>query len=137
MQTFLPFSDFSTSAKCLDYKRLGKQRVEAWQLLLIMVEDRVAWRNHPAFKMWDGYDYALARYGIAICQEWKLRGYKDTLYDKFMHTPLPYENTDYPPWLGNEEFHSSHRAALLHKNFDFYSKFEWNEIPELNYVWPV
>lgn len=32
MQTFLPYSDFKKTAKCLDYKRLGKQRVEAWQI---------------------------------------------------------------------------------------------------------
>ena len=36
MQTFLPHRDFEQSAKCLDMKRLGKQRVEAYQLLLIM-----------------------------------------------------------------------------------------------------
>jgi hypothetical protein len=33
MQTFLPLPDFIESAKVLDYKRLGKQRVEAWQIL--------------------------------------------------------------------------------------------------------
>ena len=33
MQTFLPYPDFTQSAKTLDYRRLGKQRVEAWQIL--------------------------------------------------------------------------------------------------------
>ena len=33
MQTFLPYADFERSAKSLDYKRLGKQRVEAMQLI--------------------------------------------------------------------------------------------------------
>ena len=33
MQTFLPFPDFKMSAQVLDYKRLGKQRVEALQIL--------------------------------------------------------------------------------------------------------
>ena len=28
MQTFLPYKDFGKTAKCLDYRRLGKQRVE-------------------------------------------------------------------------------------------------------------
>ena len=32
MQTFLPYQNFIKSAKCLDYKRLGKQRVEALQI---------------------------------------------------------------------------------------------------------
>ena len=33
MQTFLPYPDFKKSASCLDYKRLGKQRVEGLQIL--------------------------------------------------------------------------------------------------------
>ena len=32
MQTFLPYKSFEKSAKCLDYKRLGKQRIETWQI---------------------------------------------------------------------------------------------------------
>ena len=36
MQTFLPVADFVESAKMLDYKRLGKQRVEGMQLLNAM-----------------------------------------------------------------------------------------------------
>lgn len=35
MQTFLPYANFEASAKVLDYKRLGKQRVEAKQILEI------------------------------------------------------------------------------------------------------
>ena len=33
MQTFLPHRSFSKSAETLDYRRLGKQRVEAKQIL--------------------------------------------------------------------------------------------------------
>jgi hypothetical protein len=33
VQTFLPFSDFEASARVLDVKRLGKQRVECIQVL--------------------------------------------------------------------------------------------------------
>jgi len=32
MQTFLPYYNFRKTAQCLDYKRLGKQRVEVWQI---------------------------------------------------------------------------------------------------------
>ena len=31
MQTFMPYPDIVKSVRCLDYKRLGKQRVEAMQ----------------------------------------------------------------------------------------------------------
>ncbi len=33
MQTFLPYSDFRKSLESLDNKRLGKQRVEAYQII--------------------------------------------------------------------------------------------------------
>lgn len=33
MQTFLPYPDFARSAACLDRQRLGKQRLEAFQIL--------------------------------------------------------------------------------------------------------
>ena len=97
-----------------------------------------AWHNHPCFKMWDGYDFALIEYGFVICSEWVDRGYKDTLKDKFLDilvSSFPYENTKYPKWLGNEEFHSRHRAALLAKNYEWYSQFGWKEEPKIDYIW--
>jgi hypothetical protein len=33
LQTFLPYPDFAASAQALDQRRLGKQRVEALQVL--------------------------------------------------------------------------------------------------------
>ena len=42
MQTFLPYPDFVKSALVLDYRRLGKQRVEARQILDIIVNDKKA-----------------------------------------------------------------------------------------------
>ena len=33
MQTFLPYESFEESAKVLDYRRLGKQRVEGMQII--------------------------------------------------------------------------------------------------------
>ena len=33
MQTFLPYDSFEESASVLDWKRLGKQRVEAMQIV--------------------------------------------------------------------------------------------------------
>ena len=64
MQTFLPYKNFIKSAKCLDYKRLGKQRVEALQIHNIISGKRTTggWINHPVVKMWTGYDQLLAYY---------------------------------------------------------------------------
>ena len=45
------------------------------------------------------------------------------------------DNVEYPDWLGDERFHSSHRANLLRKNFEFYSQYNWTENSESPYVW--
>ena len=58
MQTFLPYTDFIKGAKCLDYKRLGKQRIEAKTIYDILTGNAKsnAWKNHPATKMWEDYE---------------------------------------------------------------------------------
>jgi hypothetical protein len=40
-----------------------------------------------------------------------------------------------PEWLGNEDFHSSHRANLIRKDQSFYSKYGWLENPSDPYMW--
>ena len=80
MQTFLPYEDFAQAAKCLDSKRLGKQRVEALQILNALLKpDAKGWKNHPAVKMWRGNERTLIEYGVAICDEWTRRGHRDTV----------------------------------------------------------
>ena len=44
MQTFLPFQDFAASAKVLDMKRLGKQRVETLQVLKAITTTDYGWK---------------------------------------------------------------------------------------------
>lgn len=137
MQTFLPYKDFQESAKCLDMRRLGKQRVEAYQILRIIdgTNPESKWRNHPAVKMWKGYSDALKLYINAMISEWTHRGYNNTMK---MYIVITYDGVvDYPPWFGNEEFHASHRSNLLRKDNEYYSKFGWSEPNNLEYVWPV
>lgn len=142
MQTFLPYPDFTDSAIVLDRQRLGKQRVETKQILQANIGVSRGWVNHPASRMWKGHEIALANYGIAICVEWRSRGYKDTLlpwFDQLADLMLLHGDTPdtLPPWLGNEEFHASHRSKLLAKKPDWYSQFDWTETPDMPYVWPV
>ena len=42
-----------------------------------------------------------------------------------------------PWWLGNEEFHSSHRQTLLSKNPQHYGEYGWQEAPKYEYWWPT
>src|SRR3569833_4507136 len=78
MQTFLPFADFEASARVLDAKRLGKQRVEAIQVLRALTVPGYGWRHHPAAAMWAGYEEALVRYGLDVCAAWCRLGHADT-----------------------------------------------------------
>ena len=59
------------SVKCLDYRRLGKQRVEAMQILKALGNPSYGWQNHPAVKMWRGYEEALKFYMNMCILEWK------------------------------------------------------------------
>jgi len=135
MQTFLPYPDYRLSASVLDMKRLGKQRVETWQIVQALTIPGYGWKNHPAVKMWTGHVPALVEYGIAIVEEWRVRGFKDTMLPRFQGIADP-QNAIAPYWLGDAGFHAAHRSKLLSKNFDWYSKYGWAELPNLEYVWP-
>jgi hypothetical protein len=139
MQTFLPYPSFRQSASVLDRQRLGKQRVEGYQILRTLLGLSTGWQNHPAVQMWRGYEWALRDYVSFICKEWKARGYKDTIEQKIdeLEIPMLEVNLADPPWLGNPAFHASHRSNLLRKAPEHYSKFGWTEGPDLEYVWPV
>lgn len=134
MQTFLPVVDFAESAKILDYRRLGKQRVEAFQILKAL-RDGGGWSNHPAVKMWRGYETALQRYMNRMIDEWIARGYRNTMVgNPTADIVLP---GDMPPWIGDENFHASHRSNLLRKDPIFYGKYGWSEPADLPYIWPI
>jgi len=133
MQTFLPYKDFKESAKVLDNKRLGKQRVEAYQIYKALTEENNGWRNHPAVLMWKGHEDCLLEYMFAMIEEWTSRGFKDTIAEKFEGikiNPLP------PSWLGDPEFHAAHRSNLLRKS-EHYKQFNWREPNNLPYIWRV
>ena len=136
MQTFLPYQNFYKCAKCLDNKRLGKQRVEVKQIYLALTKGS-RWENHPIVKMWKGYEEALLFYGIVICKEWKNRGFKDNLLQEFEEEFTKYSNGVFPNWLGNEEFHKSHRLNLLFKNPEHYVQYFDEDVPTTKpeYVW--
>lgn len=139
MQTFLPLPDFYESAACLDIRRLGKQRVEAMQILHILEGRGKGWANHPAVGMWRGYTQALCAYGIAICEEWQSRGCFDTAIEQFLQGLEPFgdwSDACLPVWFGNDDFHASHRSNLLRKDPKHYGQFGWLEGPDLPYVWP-
>ena len=159
MQTFMPYPNTWASARCLDNKRLGKQRVECKQILLalgVSVGEHRGnpashWRNHPAVRMWRGHELALAEYAEIMCIAWRQRGFKDTLRDQFREvcdcitkfevwrweTGCEYRPPSSPNWLGYDRLHASHRSNLLRKDATHYGQFGWSEPDDLPYIWPV
>jgi hypothetical protein len=162
MQTFVPLTtSFEDIAKVLDNKRLNKQALEGWQILMTLLEldpqgnHRIpkGWVNHPAVRMWKGHEMALYRYIDAMVVEWKRRGYKSTIGDKAKATimralelGLLSDVSTNPGWLSNpqtfKDVAASHRLALLSKDYEWYSQFGWKEDlgyrkETYEYVWPV
>ncbi len=143
MQTFLPFRDFGQCARVLDRQRLGSQRNEAKLALRVLTGElpNSRWRHHRVVRMWRGHERALCWYGQVICTEWRNRGYRDSVYFWMLQKDAELKKLGYRyhyiPWLGDEALHASHRAALLHKNFEHYSQFGWTEEPKMAYVWPT
>ena len=162
MQTFLTTTGpLYENLKVLDNKRLHKQALEAWQILMTLTDLNPAgdyrkakgWKNHPAVLMWEGYESLLCAYAIAAVNEWESRGFKSSLGPKIRRTMLDIERKvpnvhhgERPFWMRDKELYeqitSSHRQALLVKDYSWYSLFCWPEdtgVPptEYTYVWPV
>jgi hypothetical protein len=149
VQTFLPYPSFEQSARVLDTKRLGKQRVECIQVVRGLVRPDYAWRHHPAVLMWKGFEEALARYAYTCCEVWGERGFADTcagtiaadLAPHGVRTVRSQAELDaagaLPPWLGHEDFHRSHRSSLVRKDPAYYRPLFPDVPDDLEYVWPV
>lgn len=163
MQTFYPVdtANFRDIARVLDNKRLNKQALEGWQIMMTLLEldpqgnhrPAKGWKNHPAVKMWRGHEYALNMYVQQMVHEWLRRGFKSTIGEKadttmriamqkgLIDTSKRWE----PDFMHDGDLRaavaSSHRVALLSKDYDWYSQFNWPEDtgarPETyEYVWP-
>jgi len=177
MQTFLPISitinsELNTTqalndlnkwgadiARQLDNKRLFKQALEGWQILMNLTEldpqgnyrKPAGWSSHPAVKMWRGSELVLYFYIQAMINEWKARGFKTTLAVKTLSTAMKAKDNDklgkaIPSWMRDQEMFdamaTSHRQALLFKHYEHYNQFNWPEdrgvAPEsYDYVWPI
>jgi hypothetical protein len=149
MQTFVPYADFEASARALDAKRLGKQRVEVIQIVRALTVPGYAWSQHPAVLMWKGYEEALGRYGLTMCEVWLELGFGDTcaatIAVDLAAFGIPEIRSEaelaaagaLPPWLFDAAVQESHQSALVRKDPEFYRKLFPDVRPDLDYVWPV
>jgi len=145
MQTFLPYANFLASAWALDNRRLGKQRVEGYQILKALTgqyADTNAWTNHPAVRMWRGFVPALTEYTLVCCEAWQRHGHLDSIADKIyfefsVEVEQFADNPILPPWLKDERVHASHRAMLHRKDPVYYCGWVKEAQSISEYYWPV
>ena len=131
------------NAKNLDDKRLGKQRVEALQIANCLLVKESRWKNHPAVKMWKGYeDYLLYNYLDWIFDVWLRKGFKNEKCQELflrLQEVCKYpgiENIKKPPWI-TEEFIEAHRSNLIRKKPEHYRPLFPNTQEGLEYIWPI
>jgi len=149
MITFLPQRSMVQSMEFLDEKRLGKQRIEACQILELLLDQPFLpsslnsvvpfdptfkpWARHPAVLMWRGHEEWLKLYLACAIGEWCFRGYHNTIVVPIYDTKLQ----KHPVWLGYEPFHLSHRCNLIRKHPTHYLRF-WpgDRNDTMPYYWP-
>ena len=149
MQTFLPYPDFERSARTLDARRLGKQRVECLQVVRGLTVPGYGWRHHPAVLMWREHLEALGRYSLTCCEVWTETGRADTCAATLgrdlrtagvsrVRTQAELATAgSLPRWLGDQDFHRSHQSSLLRKDPEHYGPMFPGVPDDLPYVWPV
>lgn len=100
-----------------------------------------AWLNHPAVRMWRGYEWMLLRYQRATVDEWLSREYIDTCWPKTQEIYVRLSNDQLPrskpPWFGNEDFHLAHQSNLVRKDPEHYRPLFPDVSDNLPYIWPV
>jgi hypothetical protein len=115
--TFLVTSDFAENATILDNLRLGKQRVESFQIIKAL-EEGTGWKNHPIVKSWSGYVPALKVYYNSIITEWVSRGFKNNMP---LYELSPGEEITHPPWIYEKKVQYAMLSQLIQKNSDHYN----------------
>lgn len=124
MQTFITneFS-FMASAANLDDKRLGKQRVEGLQIRRALAgKYKGAWEQHPAVRMWSGYEPYLDNYIITMCMTWRDRNFRDNVEETLRREfDCAYNfGLGMPPFV-TERLCRTHRGQLYLKDPAYYS----------------
>lgn len=142
MQTFLPYKDFDKTAAVLDSKRLNKQILECYQILKVLnnSDPKAGWRNHPAVKMWRGYENALFDYTLAMIREADRRGIKTDKNKENLLTlrvaTIANWGSGLPTWYKDsavmKRVTATHRANLFRKDDAYYHDFKASTIDKNN-----
>lgn len=136
VNTFIIADTAEECAKLLDFKRLGKQRVEAHQIINILEgKSTGGWTSHPIVKMWKNDLNLLKHYHNCCVNEWMKRGYKNNmnLYEDI-------DEISYPWWFTWKSLQISHICSLLRKDEEYYKKIfklskDEEKFMDFGYIW--
>lgn len=145
MQTFIPYTNIKKSAKVLDNKRLGKQRVEAIQIARCLLGYTEGWCHHTVTKMWKYHESFLINiYLKTIMSEWENRGMKNDkckIHYEYLSKVLQSYKPIKPWWMNDRRyflrFCRRHKSNLIRKYPEYYRD-KFPGIPDnLPYLWPT
>lgn len=154
MQVFLPEHLYKDCAAVLDQKRLVKQLLEGRQILSALAGETKGWVNHPATRMFYGYESSLYIYLYAIKNEMANRGYKwennwdiinETYKKNFIDCPNETPNYLKAGHPENVRLTVTHRGRLYEKAPELYPQYEHEAsiyrqyvcCDRCNYYWPT
>jgi hypothetical protein len=143
MQTWVTHFDLRESAKNLDRQRLNAQIYEGIHILASLrgmneelVNPKRDVSNHPASKLWVGYEDILSIYIGVHLQEWYARGYSSDVnarnYDRIKIVKGA-RWFNLPNWVTSELI-ETHKNVLYRKKPDFYLE-DWEGNREMRYDW--
>ena len=159
MQTFITSYDFVETAQSLDNKRLNKQLLEGRQILKILATGQQSggWVNHPATRMWHGYERMFYNYLTAIKDECVYRGIAVDANWQAIEELMRMGSYNFGPnlvepwWYADQEMLlriiQTHRANLYKKDPEYYYDYAINAkmydkmrdklvcCPKCNYCW--
>jgi hypothetical protein len=151
VNTFVTAPTVEECASNLDNKRLGKQRVEAKQIIDILESNKVqGFSNHPIVGQWRGFTQALKVYYNAMFDEWAERGFKNEKLSRYQIVQDPKLShlvkdpneivVMFPAWFFSPIMHLTHKCDLYRKKPEFYGqKFTFStaeqEYLKRGYIW--
>jgi len=133
--TFITDDDPKVCARNLDYKRLGKQKLEC-KWIINSIESKKN-NKHPGYLMWEGYLNYLKHYTNCIIEEWLRRGYKNTM--EIYSLPSEFEK----PWFFTyRPLQLTHICSLKRKDSNYYNNVfpnspEITQYMTIGYLWPT
>lgn len=145
MITWFTRFSFDRTAEDLTTQTLGWQLEEfrdVWSAMIGSNDGEIP-DNHPVLRMWEGYEFALGTYGMALCDQFtRVRRQLDsTLYDVYYDIQdIKKDDKEFvyeaPPWFKDADVCRSHRSNLMRREPSNYKR-TWPKTPEnMPYLWP-